>query len=53
VIDNVVWTNAWLSIAGAGRGLLGVDAGEEQTRKVIAGECRCFRPATYQGEYPR
>jgi hypothetical protein len=29
-IDNVVWTNSWLSIAGAGCGLTGVGAGEEQ-----------------------
>jgi hypothetical protein len=21
--------------------------------KVLEGYCRCFRPATYQGEYPR
>jgi hypothetical protein len=35
VIDNVMWTDSWLSIAGAG-------AGEEQARKVIAGEAsRC------------
>jgi hypothetical protein len=38
VIDNVVWTKSWLSIAGAGCGLTGVGAGEEQARKVIAGE---------------
>jgi hypothetical protein len=30
VIDNVVRTDYWLSIAGAGCGLTGVDAGEEQ-----------------------
>jgi hypothetical protein len=42
VIDNVVWTDSWLSIAGAGGGLTGVGAGEEQARKVIAGEAsRC------------
>jgi hypothetical protein len=42
VIDNVVWTDSWLSIAGAGCGLTGVGAGEEQARKVIAGEAsRC------------
>jgi hypothetical protein len=29
MIDNVVWTVSWLSIAGAGCGLTGVDAGEE------------------------
>jgi hypothetical protein len=42
VIDNVVWTDSWLSIAGAGCGLTRVGAGEEQARKVIAGEAsRC------------
>jgi hypothetical protein len=30
-----VWTNSWLSIAGAGCGLTGVGAGEEQARKVL------------------
>jgi hypothetical protein len=38
VIDNVVWADSWLSIAGAGRGLTSVGAGEEQARKVVAGE---------------
>jgi hypothetical protein len=38
MIDNVVWTNSWPSIAGAGCGLTGVGAGEEQVRKVVAGE---------------
>jgi hypothetical protein len=33
-----VWTDSWLSIAGAGCGLTGVGAGEEQARKVVAGE---------------
>jgi hypothetical protein len=42
VIDNVVWTYSWLSIAGAGCGLTSVGAGEEQARKVVAGEAsRC------------
>jgi hypothetical protein len=42
VIDNVVWTDSWLSIAGAGCGLTRVGAGEVQARKVIAGEAsRC------------
>jgi hypothetical protein len=42
VIDNVVWTDSWLSIAGAGCGLTGAGAGEEQTRNVDAGEAsRC------------
>jgi hypothetical protein len=37
-----VWTNAWLSIAGAGCGLTGVGACEEQAREVVAGEAsRC------------
>jgi hypothetical protein len=38
VIDNVVWTDSWLSIAGASCGLTGVGAGEEQVRKVMASE---------------
>jgi hypothetical protein len=38
VIDNVVWTDSWLSIASAGCSLTGVGAGEEQARKVVAGE---------------
>jgi hypothetical protein len=38
----MVWTDSWLSIAGAGCGLTGVGAGEEQVRKVVAGEAsRC------------
>jgi hypothetical protein len=42
VIGNVVWDDSWLSIAGAGCGLTGVGAGEEQVRKVVAGEAsRC------------
>jgi hypothetical protein len=42
VIDNVVWTDSWLSIAGQGCDLTGVGAGEEQARKVVAGEAsRC------------
>jgi hypothetical protein len=37
-----MWTNSWLSIAGAGCDLIGVGAGEEQVRKVIADEAtRC------------
>jgi hypothetical protein len=35
VIDNVVWTDFWLSITGAGCGLTGVSAGEEQAQKVL------------------
>jgi hypothetical protein len=42
VIDNVVWTDFWLSIAGAGCDLTGVGAGEKQMRKVVTGEvARC------------
>jgi hypothetical protein len=37
-----VWTDSWLSIAGAGCGLTRVGAGEEHARKVVAGEAsRC------------
>jgi hypothetical protein len=36
VIDNVVWTNSWPSIAGEGCGLICVGAGEEWARKVYA-----------------
>jgi hypothetical protein len=36
VIDNVVWTDTWLNIAGAGCGLICVGAGEEWVRKVYA-----------------
>jgi hypothetical protein len=42
VIDNVVWNDSWLSIAGAGCGLTSFGADEEQAQKVIAGEAsRC------------
>jgi hypothetical protein len=42
VIDNVVWSDCWRSIAGVGCGLTGVGAGEEQVQKVVAGEAsRC------------
>jgi hypothetical protein len=42
VIDNVVWTDSWLSNAGVGCGLTRVGAGEEQAQKVVAGETsRC------------
>jgi predicted RNA methylase len=42
VIDNVLWTNSLVSIAGAGCGLTGIGAGEEQARNVVAGEVsRC------------
>jgi hypothetical protein len=37
-----VWTDSWLSIAGVGCSFIGVGAGEERVRKVIAGEAsRC------------
>jgi hypothetical protein len=52
VIDNVVWTDFWLSIAGACCGLTGVGAGEEQARKVVAGEasmCEEDKLASYEG----
>jgi hypothetical protein len=38
VIDNVVWTDSWLTIAGAGCGLTSISAGEEQVQKVVVGE---------------
>jgi hypothetical protein len=37
VIENVVWTDSWLSIAGAGCGFTSVGAGEEQVQKVVVG----------------
>jgi hypothetical protein len=37
VINNVVWTDSYLSIACACCGLTGVGAGEEQAHKVIVG----------------
>jgi hypothetical protein len=36
VIDNVVWTDSWPSIAGVGCVLICVGAGEERARKVYA-----------------
>jgi hypothetical protein len=38
VIDTVVWTDYWPSIAGAGCGLTGAGVSKEQARKVVAGE---------------
>jgi hypothetical protein len=38
VIDNVVWTDSWLSFIGEDCGLTSVGAGEEQVRKVVTGE---------------
>jgi hypothetical protein len=52
VIDNIVWTNSWLSIAGAGCGLTRVGAGEELVRKVAASEasrCREDKWASFEG----
>jgi hypothetical protein len=52
VIDNILWTDSWLSIAGAGCGLTGVGAGEEQVRKVVAGEasrCGQDKSASFEG----
>jgi hypothetical protein len=34
VIDNVVWTYSWLSIAGAGCSLIGVGAGDNYITKL-------------------
>jgi hypothetical protein len=33
-----VWHDSWLSVTGVVCGLTGVGAGEEQVRKVVAGE---------------
>jgi hypothetical protein len=47
-----VWTDSWLSIAGAGCGLIRVGAGEEQARKVVAGEvsgCGGDKWASFEG----
>jgi hypothetical protein len=42
VIDNVVWTDFWVSIASVPCGLTSVGAGKEPVLKVIAGEAsRC------------
>jgi hypothetical protein len=38
VIDNIVWTDSSLTIAGAGCGLTSIGGGEEQVRKVVSGE---------------
>jgi hypothetical protein len=35
VIDNVVWTDSWPSIAGAGCGLICVGAGEEWRKRSM------------------
>jgi hypothetical protein len=47
-----VWTDSWLSIVGAACALTGVGAGEEQARKVVAGEAsRCGedKKASFEG----
>jgi hypothetical protein len=50
VIDNVVWTDSCLSIVGVGCGLTHVGAGEEQARKVVAGEAsRCGQVGFVRG----
>jgi hypothetical protein len=52
VIDNIVWTDSWLSIVGAGCSLTVVGAGEEQARKVVASEAsRCGedKEASFEG----
>jgi hypothetical protein len=36
VIDNIMWTNFWPSIAGVGCGFVCVVEGEEKARKVVA-----------------
>ena len=36
MVDNVVWTDSWPSIAVVGCGLVCVVVGEEQARKVLA-----------------
>jgi hypothetical protein len=36
VIDSMVWTDSWPSIAGAGCGLICISAGEERSWKVYA-----------------
>jgi hypothetical protein len=43
VIDNVVWTDSLLSIAGVGCSLTIVGASEEQVQKVVAGGLQVWR----------
>jgi hypothetical protein len=53
VIDNVVWTDSWLRIAGACCGLTSVGAGEEQARKVVTSEAsRCGEDKSASFEAP-
>jgi hypothetical protein len=43
-----VWTDFWLSIVGAGCGLTGVGAGEEQAQKVVVSEASTFETNFYR-----
>jgi hypothetical protein len=45
-----VWTDSWLSVAGAGCGLTGVGAGEEQARKVVTSEASFEGPGGLRGQ---
>jgi hypothetical protein len=36
MINNMLWTDSWLNIAGAGYGLICIGAGEERAQKVYA-----------------
>jgi hypothetical protein len=48
-----VWTDSWLTSAGAGCGLTRVGADEEQARKVIAGEAsRCEKTSRLRSKDP-
>jgi hypothetical protein len=49
MIDNVVGTDSWVSIAGASCGLTDVGAGEEQARKVVASEATMCGEDKYDG----
>jgi hypothetical protein len=53
VIDNIVWTDSWLSIAGAGCGLTGVGTGEKQARKVVAGEASMYGEDNVTPVFPK
>jgi hypothetical protein len=45
-----MWTDSWLSIVGAGYGLIGAGAGEEQARKVDASEAsKCVEQTSRLG----
>jgi hypothetical protein len=48
-----VWTDSWLSIAGAGFGLTCVGAGEQQAQKVVAGEAsKCEKTSSLRSRDP-